>query len=417
MSWKNLPYAPMLEFSLECLDQMHIDANILEYPYQGLLNLAFGYYRLLNQTNDLLSIFQDIVSQYEPNIIYRVSDLFMCHYLIFRLPDTSKEEIVIIGPYLMENVDRSKLLSIISHFDFPPAMEEELKSYYDALPYFSSDDVLVGLLNVLGKHLWGDLENFTFQEMVAPYSDAADFSPASLLNYDPQEPSVKIAILKQRYDLENELLNAVAKGHTHQAEIALTRFFSGAKIEPRNHDPLRNDKNYMIILNTLFRKAAERGYVHPLHLDRLSSQLAIRIEQFEVPFDSLSFAKEMVRKYTLLVKNYSLREYSDLTRSTLTLVMADLTADLSLKEIAHNLNVNASYLSSQFKKEMGITLTEYVTQKRIEHAIFMLNSTAMPISDIAQFCGIPDVQYFSKVFKKQIGKSPSDYRKMLSDKL
>lgn len=415
MTWKELPYAPMLEFSLDCLDQLHVDATVLEYPYKGIFNLAFGYYRLLNQYEDLLANFQKAIVRYKPNTIYRVSDQFLCHYLLFRLPNSTSDEIMIIGPYLMEAIDRPSLLSIISRFNFPPAMEEDLKSYYDALPLFLSDDVLVGLLNVLGKHLWGDLENFTFCDTISDYSFAADFTPASLFNYDAQEPSMKIAILKQRYDLENELLSAISKGHAHQAEIALTRFFSGAKIEPRNHDPLRNDKNYMIILNTLFRKAAERGYVHPLHLDRLSSQLAIRIEQFESPFDPLPFAKEMVRKYTLLVKNYSLREYSDLTRSAQTLVMADLTANLSLKEIAHTLSVNASYLSSQFKKEMGITLTEYVTQKRIEQAIFMLNSTTLPISDVAQFCGIPDVQYFSKVFKKQIGKAPSEYRKMLSD--
>ena len=102
-------------------------------------------------------------------------------------------------------------------------------------------------------------------------------------------------------------------------------------------------------------------------------------------------------------------------RDTITLITADLASDLNLKTIAKTLNVNPSYLSSLFKKEVGVTLTEYVTSKRIEHAVFLLNSTSMQISTIALYCGITDVQYFSKIFKKQIGKSPSEYRKMITD--
>ena len=118
----------------------------------------------------------------------------------------------------------------------------------------------------------------------------------------------------------------------------------------------------------------------------------------------------MARKYTLLVKNHSLQGYSNLVRKVLIHIDMDLSADLTLSTIATLLDVNPSYLSTVFKKETGQTLTEYVTGKRIDHAIFLLNSTNMQIQTIAQYCGIPDVCYFTKIFKKIIGKSPTEYK-------
>ena len=127
-----------------------------------------------------------------------------------------------------------------------------------------------------------------------------------------------------------------------------------------------------------------------------------------------TLGKEMVHKYCLLVKNHSMKGYSLLIRKILTRIDVDLTADLSLKTQAELLNVNPSYLSTLFKKETGYTLTEYVNKKRIENAILLLNTTAMQIQEIAQYCGIPDVNYFTKIFKKQIGKTPKEYRDFIS---
>ena len=74
---------------------------------------------------------------------------------------------------------------------------------------------------------------------------------------------------------------------------------------------------------------------------------------------------EMARGYCLLVKKHALAEYSALVQKVLTLVDFDLAADLSLRAIAGSLNVNASYLSTRFKQETGITLTDYRFAGRI----------------------------------------------------
>ena len=109
-----------------------------------------------------------------------------------------------------------------------------------------------------------------------------------------------------------------------------------------------------------------------------------------------------------------MKNYSPLIQKVLTTIDSELTADLSLNFQAKELNVNPSYLSSLFKKETGMTLTDYVNKKRAEHAARLLKTTSMQIQTIAQYCGILDVNYFTKVFKKYLGKTPKEYRESQS---
>jgi YesN/AraC family two-component response regulator len=63
-----------------------------------------------------------------------------------------------------------------------------------------------------------------------------------------------------------------------------------------------------------------------------------------------------------------------------------------------------------FKRDTGITLTEYITRERMQRACRLLSTTNLQIQTVALHCGIMDVQYFSKLFKKHIGKTPKEYR-------
>ena len=58
-----------------------------------------------------------------------------------------------------------------------------------------------------------------------------------------------------------------------------------------------------------------------------------------------------------------------------------------------------------------MTLSDYVARARMEHAVFLLNTTHMQIQAIAQRCGIHDVNYFTRLFRRVMGKTPSEYRR------
>lgn len=88
--------------------------------------------------------------------------------------------------------------------------------------------------------------------------------------------------------------------------------------------------------------------------------------------------------------------------------------EISLGQLAQLVDMNSSYLSSIFKKETGMTYSEYLVCCRIEKACKMLVETNMSINDVALQSGYQDSRYFSKQFAKQIGLKPSEYRKLYS---
>ena len=81
--------------------------------------------------------------------------------------------------------------------------------------------------------------------------------------------------------------------------------------------------------------------------------------------------------------------------------------DLSVKKVAGIFSYTEKYLSKLFKKNMGITFSRYINSLRISHSIKLMESGEKNISDIATKSGYIDPLYFSKVFKKEIGLSPS----------
>ena len=118
----------------------------------------------------------------------------------------------------------------------------------------------------------------------------------------------------------------------------------------------------------------------------------------------------MIRGYCRLVNTYNLRDYSLPIQKAITYISTDLTSDLSLKSLAGQLNVNSSYLSTLFKKETGLPLTEYVNRRRIDMAKELLANTSYPLKSIATQCGISDIQYFTRMFKRITGMTPKTYR-------
>ena len=226
---------------------------------------------------------------------------------------------------------------------------------------------------------------------------------------DPKQTVWNMQAVERRYAYENELMRAVSRGQVHKTDRLLTDL-AALPLEKRLPDVLRNAKNYCIIMNTLLRKAAESGGVHPVYLDRVSSDFARKIETLKTSAGAAALMQEMFRFYCRLVSKHSVRKYSLPIQKAITYIDSDLTADLSLSALAAMQNVSAGYLSALFRQETGQTLTEYVNRKRVRYAMQLLQTTDLQIQTVAQHCGIVDVHYFSKLFKKYVGKSPTEYR-------
>ncbi len=403
-----MTYELELLFFRKLLHQLHLSSHVAS-PSLGLLKqLDMGLRISLGMNESAYWGFaQGQLSSLHSNVIYRVRDSFRCNYTCVLLPETVQPTLLVVGPFTVEHVDRQWLQEFCTthaiHSSWLPLLEE----FFSAVPYLKSDELLTAALTTLGDQMWGP-QQFTFETIIDGIPEA--WLPLTQTETEPREDVLLgIHSIERRYEQENQLMRAVSQGQTQKARQHISGM-SEASLERRVNDPVRNAKNYSIVLNTLLRKAAESGGVHPLYIDQLSSEFARRIENIMIWQDVTDLADEMVHKYCLLVKKHSNKDYSPLVQKVMARVDFDLTADLSLKANAEALNVNASYLSSLFKKETGTTLTDYVNRKRVEHAAFLLSSTDLSVSAVGLRCGIQDDNYFTKIFKKYFEKTPKQYR-------
>lgn len=345
-----------------------------------------------------------------PETLYRATSEGIFHARYLLLPDG---RVLFIGPYLSAPVSAQTLHALSEARALSPKGRRYLSEFCTVTPILSEDSPLFALLDSFCEQIFAraayaivdvDERHFLSPPLIAPAGKTGEAGEDVLLN---------MQALERRYAFENELIEAVALGQL-QKERLLTPLFGSAFFERRMPDALRNAKNYYIIMNTLLRKAAERGGVHPVDLDALSSAYAREIEAQTTTADGAELMRKMFRGYCRLVRKKTIQKYSRIVQQTIIVINADLSAHLSLSALAKAQGVSAPYLSTVFRRETGKTVSEYVRAKRMERAAHLLATTQLQVQAVAAECGILDLQYFSKLFRRVHGCAPKEYRQNAS---
>ena len=401
-----------LDFVVVLLNKLHVKSHVIDCPQQFISSeIDRGLRAMLFEENNYAKLLINSPTEAKENVIYRFFDEYLCHYIFFKIPEANASKYFFIGPYIPALPADDFLQKKAQQLSLNATKSELLRQYYRNLPIVEEKNVLFSIIDTLGNFLFGGENNFNIEYVTYEIPDKRRpvYVSGVFDTLAEENPSLTLEIIEQNYENENRLVEAVSKGNLHKVDMIVSSILNQGT-EERLADSVRNRKNYLIILNTILRKAAELGEVHPFHINRLSSEFAKKIESLFTISDSLELQKDMIKKYCLLVKEHSLKKYSHLIRRVITLIAYDLTADLSLKHVSSLMNVNPSYLSATFKKECGETLTEYVNRKRMETAAFMLSRSNKQIQTVAEECGILDVNYFIKLFKKRYGITPTQYR-------
>ena len=295
---------------------------------------------------------------------------------------TTDNTYLVAGPVLKEPCTLADIQKIMFKNKLPDMLYKDLSAFYAKLPVPPNTKTLEATLLVIAENLFS--EKYDLQEPLGFSSITFDSSSAfRRLN---QEPSLAISSIEERYELENQFLDMISTGN-YNAAARLYAKLNNYRITPRNPNSILNRKNLLIILNTLCRKAVERGNVHPVYIDELSTRLAIQINEAETDTELDQIEGEMIHKYCLLVRNHSMKNYSQLTQRCITYIDFHYAEPLSLSFFADMCHVTKSYLSTLFKKETDTNITDYIHSVRIRHALVLLNSTALPIHAIATSCG------------------------------
>lgn len=151
-------------------------------------------------------------------------------------------------------------------------------------------------------------------------------------------------------------------------------------------------------------------------LQKLKEQIYIRKHQtgfvdLLVCRDNLLYPqRERLQRYGIDIKETVLT-VKGVTYRAVGYINQHYDKNITLKHLGEYLFINPTYLSELFKKETGIPFAIYVILTRLEHArILIQNNPHLKVYEISRMVGIEDAKYFSQIFKKYLGRKPSEYR-------
>ena len=346
-------------------------------PFEGLEEFDYGLRRSLDPQFDWQEFGQLLLDSTPENTLLLVEGTFELHFALFRIPD-EKNTVFLIGPWTVGPRTQSARKWVRRYLG--EAGEAAVQEYYNGVKILEASD-FYGALRVVVDAMFGCTVPVQELKEFLPFQ----FHPDTRYFHEPEfQKEIPVTMLEQRYESENRILDAVARGDEEAAIEAMhqhSRFTYGGRFE----GTLYQQKNKMIVLNTLLRKAIEPSKVHPYYIDAISSK-------------------------------YTLKEYSPAVQKVMNYVNLNVAEPLTLKSLAAMCFISPSYLSALFKQETGSTLIDYINTQRVNRAAQLLVQNNHTIAAVAEEVGILDVNYFTKIFKKTLGVTPTRYRREHKEK-
>lgn len=242
--------------------------------------------------------------------------------------------------------------------------------------------------------------------------------------YETMQECIKMAVINacnmmfEKYDRklndesqgnqvpEDDIILLIKSGNYPLIERHFSKFFDKS-IKDAAGDFLSFAKQINAYLRLLFQLEDEHYIKVRDIMERIDSQLdKLSYLDLNEIYDEISKAnKEICESYQRA--SGSIR---DLVEKVKRLIDTNYEKNISLSYIAGLFSISEPYLSKVFKKETGININAYITAVRMEKAKYLLENTDKKIVEIARMVGYEEQNYFTKVFKKYAGKSPSECR-------
>lgn len=133
--------------------------------------------------------------------------------------------------------------------------------------------------------------------------------------------------------------------------------------------------------------------------------------QLDESEDMIKFLAAKVEEVLSMERSENKKVYSDSILKTINYIRENYcNAELTLKIVSNEVNLSSSWLSTKFKEEVGVGVSEYICAIRIEKAKKILETTNDMAYEVSEKVGFTSSQYFSRVFKELVGVTPNRYR-------
>ena len=225
------------------------------------------------------------------------------------------------------------------------------------------------------------------------------------------------------YDQEVREFASIRNGDLEMLKKTMEEDYTGT-IGTLASTPLRDCQNLAIVLITLASRAAMEGGVLPEIAYTLSDTYIQKVEELRVPAAAVQLAKQAEFHYAALVRDTKVSKSSDAQKHAQDFrinqckgyIFSHLHGKISTADIAQAMHMNPNYLSNLFKKEEGITITEYILNEKIKLVQNMLVYSHYSYSAIATYLGFSSQSHLGKQFKQITGLTLQQYRRKYGKK-
>ncbi len=177
-------------------------------------------------------------------------------------------------------------------------------------------------------------------------------------------------------------------------------------------DPVRNMKYLFVCTATIATRFAIEGGMEAEEAYNASDLYIHRMDLLRDVEEVIALRTDMMRFFT--ERMASIKKEGVFSRPVVHAqdwIRAHLSERIRVSELADVVGLNESYLSTLFKRETGLSITDYVTEERVSKAKNMLRYSEMTSAAIAAGLGFSTQSYFTRVFKERTGMTPSEFRR------
>ncbi len=310
-----------------------------------------------------------------------------------------------------------------------PITKQELKevAFESNVQIADIDDFINGMKNILSMPLTSLLQMLTQMNHVLNNGEKLSLTDLAIYDYEQEKMVEHLARedvvrtienndeIEQYYghntmDVENFILTAVRKGNVPE----LKKYFDNipaVRIGIMANNDLRQEKNLLIVTATLVSRESIRGGMDADEALALSDSYIKKCEMLNSTVAVTNLTYRMIIDYAERMEHLNLGDkQSKLAVDVINYIRHHLSEPIKVEELAHFLCCGRSRLSTDFKKETGETLSEFILKQKIEEAKHLLRYTNKPAVNIAFFLGFSSQSHFSRTFKKYVQMTPFEYR-------
>lgn len=214
------------------------------------------------------------------------------------------------------------------------------------------------------------------------------------------------------YNLELEFYYAIKSGDVNKVqEFCKERLINKEGLGTLSLDPIQNLKYHFVVTTALVTRYCIEGGLDLATAYSLSDFYIQKADACTTPQDVSDLHPVMCEDYTKRMKALGKQKVcSKHIADCLDYIYDHLHTRITIDDLSNHVSLNPSYLSRLFKKEVGIPISNYIQEKKIETARNMLIYSEHSLSEIASTLAFPSQSYFTEIFRKKTGLTPTEYR-------